>query len=63
MGYISTGMGDRFSALLMFLMSLRLELVDLKPLLAFFKLGPSEIHNKENIDCHVVYIRLIDRVL
>ena len=31
MGYISTGMGDRFSGLLVSLMALRLTLVDRKP--------------------------------
>ena len=31
MSYISTGMGDRFSVLLVFLMALRLILVDQKP--------------------------------
>ena len=31
MGYVSTGMGDRFSALLVSLMSLQLVLVDQNP--------------------------------
>ena len=31
MGYVSTGMGDCFSALLMFLLALRLTLVDRNP--------------------------------
>ena len=31
MGYFSTGMGDHFSALLMYLMALRLKLVDQNP--------------------------------
>ena len=35
MGYVSTGMGDRFSAILLFLMTLRLALLDQNPLRPF----------------------------
>ena len=39
MGYVSTGMGDRFGALLLSLMVLGLTLVDLVALLTFYALA------------------------
>ena len=46
MGYISTGTGDRFCALIMFLMALELMLVDQKPFqyVFFFKFLSPDIH-------------------